>query len=146
MASATLVDLKILSKKISKKLKIGDSVYLKGNLGTGKTTFARFCIHELLKKNKKKLVEVISPTFTIAQYYPLYKKNFIAHYDLYRITKLKDLDNIGILETNNQSISFVEWPEILKRKNKNRIEITLKHTKDENQRFLNVKYFGRIKK
>ena len=50
----TLKELEDLSKKISKKVKKGDTIYLKGNLGTGKTTFAKFFLKNFFKINKKK--------------------------------------------------------------------------------------------
>ena len=50
-----LKDLKTLSYKISKKVKIGHTIYLKGNLGTGKTTLSKLIISEIFKKNKKKV-------------------------------------------------------------------------------------------
>ena len=49
-----LKDLKTLSYKISKKVKIGHTIYLKGDLGTGKTTLSKLIISEIFKKNKKK--------------------------------------------------------------------------------------------
>lgn len=142
----TLKDLSDLSKKISKKIKTGHSIYLKGNLGTGKTTFSKYLIKEIFKKNNKRSPEVTSPTFNIAQYYPIKAQKIIAHYDLYRLKKSKDLDHIGLHELEDKVISIVEWPEIIKKKNKNRIEIALKHTKLDNQRNVSIKYFGSIKK
>ena len=142
----TLKDLSDLSKRISKKIKTGHSIYLKGNLGTGKTTFSKYLIKEIFKKNNKKSPEVISPAFNIAQYYPIKAQKIIAHYDLYRLKKSKDLDHIGLHELEDKVISIVEWPEIIKKKNKNRIEIALKHTKLDNQRNVSIKYFGSIKK
>ena len=70
----------------------------------------------------------------------------IAHYDLYRLKKTKDLEHIGIFELQDSVISLIEWPELIKKKNKNRIEIKLKHSKIENQRDVTIKYFGRLKK
>lgn len=142
----TIKDLQFLAKQISKKVKLGDSVFLYGDLGTGKTTFSQFLIKEVFKKNKKKSPQVTSPTFNVAQYYPIDKKKMIAHYDLYRLKKTKDLEHIGIFELQDSVISLIEWPELIKKKNKNRIEIKLKHSKIENQRDVTIKYFGRLKK
>ena len=143
---STIKDLQFLAKQISKKVKLGDSVFLYGDLGTGKTTFSQFLIKEVFKKNKKKSPQVTSPTFNVAQYYPIDKKKMIAHYDLYRLKKKKDLEHIGIFELQDSVISLIEWPELIKKKNKNRIEIKLKHSKIENQRDVTIKYFGRLKK
>ena len=142
----TLKDLKELSKKISKQIKPGDAIYLYGDLGTGKTTFSKFLIKDIFKKNKKRSPGVSSPTFNIAQYYPVNKKIMIAHYDLYRLKKTSELDHIGIYELQEKVISLVEWPELIKKKSKNRIDIRIKHTKVDNQRNVAIKYVGKIKK
>ena len=53
-----------LAKKISKKLKPKDIIYLYGEMGVGKTTFVRYLINEFQKKNKLQITEVTSPTLT----------------------------------------------------------------------------------
>ena len=140
-----LKDLKTLSYKISKKVKIGHTIYLKGNLGTGKTTLSKLIISEIFKKNKKKSPQVTSPTFNIVQYYPVKNKLIIAHYDLYRLKNKLDLENIGLFELEDKVINIIEWPELIKKKNINRIEISLKHTKLKNERDIKIKYFGKTK-
>ena len=145
MEFISISELKKISTKISNNLKSGDSIYLYGEIGAGKTSFARFLINKIQKKNKKKLEEIISPTYNIVQYYKITKKFHIHHYDLYRIKNIKDLNNIGIYEDSVQFIKIIEWPELIKNKEKNRIEIYLKHTKKINIRKINVKYFGRFK-
>ena len=83
----TLSELKILISKISNKLKIGNVIYLRGDLGSGKTAITKILIKNLFKKYKKKKPLVTSPTFNIVQYYLVNKKMVIAHYDLYRLKK-----------------------------------------------------------
>ena len=148
MEFISILQLKSLSEKISKKAKAGDSIYLYGEIGSGKTTFSRFLIHYIQKKFKVKKVEVVSPTYTIVQYYSVNKNLNIAHYDLYRVKKVKELDNIGIIDQEYLFLNIIEWPDLIKNKNKNknRIEISLKHTTDINLRKANVEYFGRFKK
>jgi tRNA threonylcarbamoyladenosine biosynthesis protein TsaE len=141
-----LKELEDLSKKISKKVKKGDTIYLKGNLGTGKTTFAKFFLKNFFKINKKKAPLVTSPTFNIVQYYPVKKNLLVAHYDLYRLKKSKELNNIGLYDLENEVISIIEWPELIKKKNKNRLELLIKYSKKEGYRDVSAKYFGRIKK
>ena len=111
-----LKDLKTLSYKISKKVKIGHTIYLKGDLGTGKTTLSKLIISEIFKKNKKKSPQVTSPTFNIVQYYPVKNKIIIAHYDLYRLKSKLDLENIGLFELEDKVINIIEWPELIKKK------------------------------
>jgi tRNA threonylcarbamoyladenosine biosynthesis protein TsaE len=146
MEFISIKQLQKLANQISKKVLAGDTIYLKGEIGAGKTTFSRFLIHYIQEKNKIKQEEVVSPTFNIVQYYYITKKLHIAHYDLYRIKKAKDLMNIGLYNQEEFFLNIIEWPELIKKKNKNRIEIVLKHTKNNDLRKYNVKYFGRFKK
>ena len=142
----TLSELTILISKISNKLKIGNVIYLKGDLGSGKTTIAKILIQKLFKKYKKKKPIVTSPTFNIVQYYLVNKQMIIAHYDLYRLKKSSDINNIGLYDLDDKIISIIEWPELIKKKNKNRIEIKLGYTKKDNERNVSIKYFGSVKR
>ena len=142
----TLSELTILIKKISNKLKIGNVVYLKGELGSGKTAITKILIQNLFKKYKKKIPIVTSPTFNIVQYYLVNKQLVIAHYDLYRLKKSSDIHNIGLYDLEDKMISIIEWPELIKKKHKNRIEIKLSYTKKDNERNVSIKYFGSIKR
>ena len=137
----TLIELKTLTKKISNKIKVGTVIYLKGELGTGKTTTIKLLIENLCKKYKKKKPLVTSPTFNIVQYYLINKQMVIAHYDLYRLKKSSDINNIGLYDLEDKMVSIIEWPEKIKKKHKNRIEIKLKYTKINNERNISVKYF-----
>ena len=60
-----------LANKIIKKLKPGDIVFLYGEIGVGKTTFIKYLINELQKRNKLKLTEVTSPTFSLLNEYQI---------------------------------------------------------------------------
>ena len=144
MEFISIQKLKTYSTNIAKKIKNGDAIYLYGEIGAGKTTFVRFLINYLQKKNKKKLEEIVSPTFTIVQYYKISKEINIAHYDLYRIKKTKDLHNIGLSEQQDSFINIVEWPELIKTKSSHRIEIYLKHPRKINLRKIHVKIFWKI--
>jgi len=145
MEFISIKQLQSFAKKVSKKIGVGDSIYLYGDLGSGKTTFARFLINSIQSNNKVKKDEVLSPTFTLVQYYNI-KKISIAHYDLYRIKKKKDLFNLGIFEQEDSFINIIEWPELIENKNIDRIEIFLKYTKNQKLRKYYAKYFGRFKK
>ena len=142
----TLSELTILINKISNKLKIGNVIYLKGDLGSGKTAIAKILIQNLFKRYKKKRPIVTSPTFNIVQYYLVNKQMIIAHYDLYRLKKSSDINNIGLYDLEDKMISIIEWPELIKNKHKNRIEIKLSYTKKENERNVSIKYFGSIQR
>ena len=82
-------------------------IFLKGDLGTGKTTLVK----EILKVYGLS-ESVTSPTFTIVEPYLIGNKK-IYHMDLYRIESRKELEVLGIEEYSNESnsILFIEWPE-----------------------------------
>ena len=101
-----------ITKKISKLINQGDNLFLYGELGVGKTTFARNFINQLQYLNKTDLTEVLSPTFSILNEYQINKLN-IKHYDLYRVKQIEELDNLGLFEEKD-SINVIEWPSILK--------------------------------
>ena len=135
--------LKNLASKIANKIKSGETILLYGKLGVGKTTFARFFINHLQKKTNSEITEVPSPSFTIMYEYTANQK-LIQHYDLYRVKHYKELNNIGIFE-DNEVLSLVEWPEKIKFKPKNRIELKFKYSKKFKNRNIKIKLFGNCK-
>ena len=99
-------------KKISKNLKIGDIIYLLGEMGSGKTTLARSIIKNLLPDDLKD-TSVPSPTFTLIQTYK--GKNFdIGHADLYRIENSNELDALGIEDILYNGAVLIEWADKIK--------------------------------
>lgn len=84
----------------------GDRILLGGDLGSGKTTFARAFLRCLASDPA---LEVPSPTFTLVQGYTFGTRQ-VAHLDLYRIAGAEELDELGLDELG-QSILLVEWPE-----------------------------------
>ena len=136
--------LKNLACKIANKIKSGETILLYGQLGVGKTTFARFFINHLQKKTNSKITEVPSPTFTVMYEY-LANQKLIQHYDFYRVKNYKELNNIGVFE-DNEVISLIEWPEKIKFKPKNRIELKFKYLNNFENRNIKIKFFGNCKK
>ena len=95
MKISSIHDLEKISNKIKKKLTPGDVIFLYGEIGVGKTTFARLLINNYEKEKNLKVSEVLSPTFNIVFEYDM-KKLTIKHYDLYRLKNERDIKNIGL--------------------------------------------------
>jgi len=125
------------AKKFSKILKVGDVVLLHGEIGAGKTTFIRYLINSLEKKNKVKLGEITSPTFSILNEYEI-KNITIRHYDLFRIKDSNEIKNIGIYENIHDFITFIEWPDKIQKKIKKKYNLYFKYNSKLNMRSLEV--------
>ena len=127
-----------IASQISKKLKPGNIVFLYGEMGVGKTTFVRYLINGFQKKDKLKLTEVTSPTFNLLNEYQLQKIK-INHYDLFRIKSAKEIKDLDLIEESNNSITLVEWPEMINKKPKNLIELIFEYEKDHLSRSIQIK-------
>ena len=98
----------------------------------------------LNKKSKIKNSDVLSPTFNIMYDYNIGKTK-ILHYDLYRLKNYKDISQLGLFETSYDNIKIIEWPELIKPKPKDRIDILFKYSKLMNSRELEIVGFGKWK-
>ena len=108
-----LEQLNKFSQKFAQKASVGDIIFLKGELGVGKTTFARFFINALFDNlSLQKPQSIKSPSFPIMINYSLLNYE-IFHYDLFRIKNIDELSEIGIFENSQQNITIVEWPELI---------------------------------
>ena len=96
-----------LAQRIALKLKAGDAIALHGDLGAGKTTFARALIRALLGDAE---AEVPSPTFALMQLYDTPRLK-LAHLDLYRLADEGEADELGIADVLDNGAIIVEWPE-----------------------------------
>ena len=126
-----------LAKKFQEKIKLGDVIFLHGEIGVGKTTFVRYLINHFQKINNLELTEVTSPTFNILNEYKINDIR-INHYDLYRLKDLRELADLNLFGNNQNLITVIEWPEIIKAKPKNLIEIFFKYNDDYSKRFLQI--------
>ena len=127
-----------LAKKILKKLKTGNIVFLYGEMGVGKTTFIKYLINGFQKKNKLKQSEVTSPTFNLLNEYQVNKIK-INHYDLYRLKSIEELNNLDLFQNSTNSITLIEWPQIIKEKPQNLIELIFKYEDDYKKRSVQIK-------
>ena len=100
-------ELTALAARLAPLLVSGDCITLHGDLGAGKTTFARALIRVYLADPA---LEVPSPTFALRQDYAG-PRGAIVHFDLYRIADTRELDEIGFDEALAGSVVIVEWPE-----------------------------------
>jgi tRNA threonylcarbamoyladenosine biosynthesis protein TsaE len=139
MIVKSLEHLNSLSQKVAEKLSKNDCVFLIGEIGVGKTTFARFLINYLQEKNGEKITEVLSPTFNLLYEYDL-KVIRIMHYDLYRIRDEKELKQLGIFLDNQDTIKIIEWPQLINIPLSDKLEIHLDYVKNEKER--EIKFIG----
>ena len=144
MIIKSLDQLNSLSERVADHLKEKDCIFLTGEIGVGKTTFTRYLINYLQKKEGSKITEVLSPTFNLLYEYDL-KKYKIMHYDLYRLNNEKELSNLGIFQENENSIKIIEWPSLIKIPISDKLEIHLDYAKNDNERKLRLLGTGKWK-
>ena len=111
---------------------------LKGDLGSGKTTFSKFLGRRLGVKE-----QVTSPTFLLIKRYPTFNPSFknFFHIDAYRIEKESEISNLGFTEmlSNPENIVAIEWPEkIPSLIPSDAYEISFEHGINEDERIINV--------
>ena len=144
MQLKSLEDTQNFSKNISKIISAGDIIFLYGEIGVGKTTFVRFFINHLESKSGVKNSDVLSPTFNIVYDYDVGNLK-ILHYDLYRLKNYKDISQLGMFESSNDSIKIVEWPELIESKPKDRVDIQFQYSKLIDSRKVKIAGFGKWK-
>lgn len=99
-----------LAAEIAPMLRSGDVIALTGDLGVGKTVFARALIRALGRADGREIDEVPSPTFTLVQLYDL-PRFTVYHFDLYRLESPDEAWEIGIEEAFAEGVSLIEWAE-----------------------------------
>ena len=108
-----LPGLEKFGETLAQNLDLGNILCLFGELGSGKTTFARSVIRSIYKnQNSEAPHSIKSPSFPILITYEVNNIE-IYHYDLYRISNTSELFELNIFENLENSITLIEWPEII---------------------------------
>lgn len=119
-----------LAARLARMAKPGDVLALSGDLGAGKTEFARAFIRALTEPDE----DVPSPTFTLVQTYES-TRGEIWHFDLYRLDSPDEAFELGIEDAFHDAISLIEWPERLgPHLPRGRLGVHLTVTKGKNHR------------
>jgi tRNA threonylcarbamoyladenosine biosynthesis protein TsaE len=95
-----------LARVVSEYVVGGDVVLLAGDLGAGKTVFARGLAHGLGVDEP-----VVSPTFTLAREY--HGRVRIVHADVYRLDHVRELDDLGFDDADDDTVTIVEWGDVV---------------------------------
>lgn len=120
--SLTLEKMEALAAQVALRLYPGVSLCFYGDLGAGKTTFAR----NVLKTLDSSLEEIPSPTFTLVQQYST-PVGQVWHCDFYRLKNADEVFELGMEEAFHSEICLIEWPEkIHPYLPQNRVEIHIK--------------------
>ncbi|MDX2263933.1 MAG: tRNA (adenosine(37)-N6)-threonylcarbamoyltransferase complex ATPase subunit type 1 TsaE [Hyphomicrobiales bacterium] len=101
-----LGDMALLARVAAAVLRPGDTLALSGEIGAGKTTFARFLIRALAADDA---LETPSPAYSLQQVYDT-PRGRVSHFDFYRLSP-GEADALGLAETLEHDISIIEWPE-----------------------------------
>ena len=130
---------KELAKEFTKYIKGGEFVFLYGEMGVGKTTFVKYFINEYQKINNLTQTEITSPTFSLLNEYQV-KDIRIKHYDLFRINRKEDINNLDIFEKDNKLITLIEWPRLIADKQDIKfITLTFNYLNQLNDRTVDIK-------
>ena len=124
--------------KFLEKINKGFIVFLHGEMGVGKTTFTRYLINGFQKKIGINLTEVTSPTFNLMNEYQVDTLK-IKHFDLFRLNSQDEIKGLDLFEENENCITLIEWPQIIKKKPKNLIELFFKYEEDHQKRSVQIK-------
>ena len=127
-----------LAAKFLNKIKPGDIIFLYGEIGVGKTTFVRYLVNKFQKENKLEITEVTSPTFNLLSEYQI-NQTKINHYDLFRLKSSEEINNLDLFGDSKNSITLIEWPQMIKEKPKNLIELFFEYEKNHQTRSIQIK-------
>jgi len=129
---------KELAKNFSNYLKGGEVIFLYGEIGVGKTTFAKHLINQFQINKKIQTTEVLSPTFNLLNEYEL-KDLVIKHYDLFRLKDKSEIKNLDLFDNNPKIITLIEWPQLIDKENVIKsINLVFKYENELNNRSVKI--------
>ena len=135
--SLTIAEMQLFARKLAIKLRPCDTITLSGDLGSGKTTFARALIGEIALDAP----EITSPTFNIMQSYDIKladnSMETLWHLDLYRLEDEDEAINLGLEELWHH-IVIIEWADIIKNFLPNHLNIVFNFGNNTNSRNLTI--------
>ena len=129
---------KKLAEDFINYLKKGSFVCLHGDVGVGKTTFVKHFINAYQKYKNLQITDVTSPTFSLLNEYEI-GELIIKHYDLYRLRSKSEIKNLDLFDINNNTITFIEWPELVdKKKLLNKVDLIFSYENNLDNRFIKI--------
>ncbi len=106
--SLDLLSLRRVAREFAGSLRGGMVVALRGNLGVGKTAFSKEVISCFSGE-----YFLGSPTFSLVHEYSTPSSFSLYHVDLYRLSTLKEVQEVGFFDFCDNNLVLVEWPDIL---------------------------------
>ena len=127
-----------LAENFSNYLTGGEVIFLYGEMGVGKTTFVKYLINQFQIKKKLQTTEVTSPTFNLLNEYDA-DDLVIKHYDLFRLKDKSEVKNLDLFDKNENTITLIEWPELIKKDNlKKTIDLMFNYENELNNRSVKI--------
>ena len=129
---------KELAKNLTQYLKGSEILFLYGEMGVGKTTFAKYLINQFQKNKNLQLTEITSPTFNLLNEYKI-DNLIIKHYDLFRLKDKSEIQNLNLFENNKNFITLIEWPQLIdKTRMIKTIDLTFTYENNLNNRYVTI--------
>ena len=133
----------MIARLFAEKLKTSDSILLYGDIGVGKSFFARAVIQSMMINQSVKVEEVPSPTFTIVQSYDGLSPP-VWHIDLYRVLDVDEISELDLEDALETGICLIEWPDKMDSlKQKRNISVTFDVAEpNHNMRTVTIEFNG----